>query len=112
MKLFKLIYHVIVGNDHDDKELPDGIRSLVTSSKGKAIGPGYCCFYNMTVSDTRKRNVILSFKSIADLSKFKHECDCNDFYIDRDLLTLVGDFIETQIQMAINKYDASCEYAH
>jgi len=64
----------------------------------------------MTVSDTTKRKVILSFKSIADLSKFKHECDCNEFYIDRDSLTLVGDFIEMQIEIALNRYDASCEY--
>lgn len=53
------------------------------------------------------KRLILSFNSIADISSFKKECMCSDFYIDRDHLTLVGTFSEEQVQTAINKYQAS-----
>jgi hypothetical protein len=41
---------------------------------------------------------------MQDLSAFKKECACNDFYIDRDELTLVGTFTEEKLKMATSKY--------
>ena len=55
------------------------------------------------------QQVILSFQSIIDISKFKHECGCRDFYIDRDSLTLVGTFSKEQLQLATERYAASCK---
>ena len=53
-----------------------------------------------------KKKVYLTFNSVADISKFKHECECGDFYIDRDLIMLVGSFSEEQLQLAFIKYAA------
>jgi hypothetical protein len=53
------------------------------------------------------KKVILSFHSMDDLSAFKKECACDDFYIDRDALTLVGSFSEAQLKVARDKYRAS-----
>ena len=50
--------------------------------------------------------VVIQFKSISDISDFKHECDCNEFYIERDTLSIVGSFTEEQLKMAGEKYDA------
>ncbi len=50
--------------------------------------------------------IILSFRSVTELAKFKNECGCRDFYIDRDALTLVGTFSEEQIRLATTKYAA------
>jgi hypothetical protein len=55
---------------------------------------------------TNSQADVLVFRSLADISKFKHECVCNDFYVDRDLLTMVGKFSKEQIQMAVSKYNA------
>lgn len=52
---------------------------------------------------------ILTFLSISDLSMFKNACACNDFYVDRDALTLVGNFTEEQCKMASDAYRAVCE---
>jgi hypothetical protein len=52
-------------------------------------------------------SIILVFSSLADISSFKHECHCQDFYVDRDRLRLVGNFTEEQILLAVNKYNAS-----
>jgi hypothetical protein len=52
------------------------------------------------------RKIILVFTSMADISRFKLECICDDFYVDRDLFSLVGSFTESQIEIAINKYNA------
>lgn len=52
------------------------------------------------------KKVILSFHSMEDLSKFKKECACDDFYIDRDALSLVGSFTEAQLQIAVTNYHA------
>jgi hypothetical protein len=49
---------------------------------------------------------ILVFTSLADLSAFKHGCACDDFYVDRDLLSLVGNFTEEQVELAVSKYQA------
>ena len=46
------------------------------------------------------------FKSIAELSKFKRDSGCRDFYVDRDLLSIVGIFTEFNLNLAINKYNA------
>ena len=56
-----------------------------------------------TTSTQRK---VLVFTSIEDISTFKHECVCRDFYVDRDLLSLVGSFTEAQLSIAQNKYHA------
>ena len=58
----------------------------------------------MLYSNTQEKKFKLSFKSINDISKFKHECACNDFYIDRDSLTLVGTFTQEQLQIATARY--------
>ena len=50
------------------------------------------------------QNVTLSFKSMHDLSCFKKECACDDFYIDRDEQTLVGSFTLEQLKVATGKY--------
>jgi hypothetical protein len=47
------------------------------------------------------------FLSNEAILSFKHECACNDFYIDRDAIALVGFFTQEQIQMAIERYGAS-----
>jgi len=52
------------------------------------------------------QSVILVFISMADISRFKLECICNDFYVDRDLFSLIGSFNEAQVNIAINKYHA------
>ena len=53
------------------------------------------------------QTVILSFETLTDISNFKRECQCNDFYIDRDALTLVGTFTEDQLLLATAKYNGS-----
>ena len=63
-------------------------------------------YYGMAVSNILPNKVILVFHSLDDLSAFKKECFCKDFYIDRDALTLVGTFIEAQLKIAVEKYHA------
>lgn len=58
------------------------------------------------LSNAQSKAVTLTFNSISDLSKFKNDCNCSDFYIDRDALTLVGTFTDEQLQIAFNKYSA------
>lgn len=53
-----------------------------------------------------QRQVILAFSSLMAITQFKHECTCPDFYIDRDMLTLVGSFTADQVKIAIEKYNA------
>ena len=55
---------------------------------------------------TSTQRMVLVFTSMADISTFKHECICRDFYIDRDLLSLVGSFTEAQLSIAQTKYHA------
>ena len=43
---------------------------------------------------------------MIDLTAFKKECECSDFYIDRDSLTLVGPFSKEQLKIATGKYFA------
>lgn len=64
------------------------------------------------ISETPKIKIVLSFHSVTDISKFKHECGCSDFYLERDLLTLVGTFTEEQLKIATNKYSAMCKIEH
>jgi hypothetical protein len=66
----------------------------------------YCCTRHMAHSPILPYKVNLSFKSLTDLAAFKNECGCNDFYIDRDELTLVGSFTEGQLKIATDKYRA------
>jgi hypothetical protein len=58
----------------------------------------------MATLDTQLKKVTLSFRSKNDLSAFKKECTCCDFYIDRDEQTLVGLFTEEQLKKASGKY--------
>ena len=58
---------------------------------------------------TKRKKVTLTFKSITMLKAFKHECSCDDFYIERDVLLLVGTFTEEQLQIANYKYGATYE---
>jgi len=60
----------------------------------------------MPFSQTKKK-VTITFQSIKDLMLFKKECACDDFYVDRDTLTLVGTFTEEQLQIANYKYAAA-----
>ena len=53
------------------------------------------------------KKATLTFLSITDLAKFKKACTCNDFYVDRDALTLVGSFTEEQCKTANHSYSAS-----
>ena len=53
------------------------------------------------------QKAILVFKSITELTAFKRDCQCDDFYIDRDELSLVGSFTEDQLQSAKNNYSAT-----
>jgi hypothetical protein len=46
------------------------------------------------------------FKSIEQLAKFKIESGCKDFYIDRDILSIVGIFSESNLQLATGKFNA------
>ncbi|MGZ5189485.1 MAG: hypothetical protein ACXWCZ_00625 [Flavisolibacter sp.] len=55
---------------------------------------------------TGTKRKILVFSSMADISNFKQECLCDDFYVDRDLLSLVGSFTDAQIMIAKTKYKA------
>jgi hypothetical protein len=50
--------------------------------------------------------VILLFKSTSAISQFKKQCTCDDFYVDRDAVTLVGTFTPEQIHLAVEKYEA------
>ena len=67
---------------------------------------GLLVYYGMAVSNMLPKKVILLFHSLDDLSAFKKECFCEDFYIDRDAIMLVGSFIEAQLKIAISKYHA------
>jgi hypothetical protein len=60
----------------------------------------------MALPNILPKKVILLFHSLDDLSAFKKECFCEDFYIDRDAIILVGSFIEAQLKIAIGKYHA------
>jgi hypothetical protein len=53
------------------------------------------------------KQVMLQFKSIAAISQFKKACACDDFYIDRDALTLVGSFTTEQVALAVEHYEAA-----
>jgi hypothetical protein len=65
--------------------------------------------YDELIHSNPIQRVILSFKTLADISNFKKECNCNDFYIDRDSLSIVGSFADQQLQLAFNKYNAICK---
>lgn len=54
-----------------------------------------------------QKQVILKFMNLKEISAFKHECACPDFYIDRDALTIVGSFTLAQVTIAIQKYGAA-----
>ena len=56
---------------------------------------------------SNKKKATLIFKSITDLANFKNECGCDDFYIERDGLLLVGTFTEEELQIANYKYAAT-----
>jgi hypothetical protein len=60
----------------------------------------------MATPNVQLHKVTLSFSSLHELSAFKKECACGDFYIDRDELTLVGSFSEQQLKIATGKYRA------
>jgi hypothetical protein len=60
----------------------------------------------MAAPNNSTKKIMLSFNSMDDLSAFKRECACDDFYIDRDALTLVGSFTEVQLEIAKAKYSA------
>lgn len=53
-----------------------------------------------------KKQLSLFFGSTAAISLFKQECGCQDFYIDRDAVALVGFFTEEQVCLALTKYAA------
>lgn len=53
-----------------------------------------------------KQQRSLLFKSTAAISLFKKEAGCQDFYIDRDAVSVVGFFTEEQISLALKKYEA------
>ena len=61
----------------------------------------------MAIPQYAQKQVTICFNSVTSISKFKHECGCSDFYIDRDQLTMVGYFTEDQIRLAMSKYAAS-----
>jgi hypothetical protein len=67
---------------------------------------GLLVYFGMAVSNFLPKKVFLFFHSLDDLSAFKKQCCCEDFYIDRDALILVGSFIEAQLKIAIEKYHA------
>ena len=52
------------------------------------------------------KEVIIEFESLEAISHFKHECSCNDFYVDRDALTIVGFFKQEHIELAVVKFGA------
>ena len=56
-----------------------------------------------------KKKVTLIFQSITALNNFKNECGCEDFYIVRDGLLLVGSFTEEELQIANYQYGATYE---
>jgi hypothetical protein len=60
----------------------------------------------MAVPNILPKKVNLLFHSLDDLTAFKKECCCEDFYIDRDAMTLVGSFLEAHLKIAIGKYHA------
>ncbi len=47
----------------------------------------------------------IGFRSIQDLNDFKHKSSCNDFYINREALTLVGKFTQIELDLAISYYN-------
>lgn len=53
-----------------------------------------------------KKQASLYFNSTAAISLFKQEAACQDFYIDRDAVALIGFFTEAQIRLALTKYEA------
>ena len=69
-------------------------------------GIDYCIFFSMPFTMGKKKATLI-FSSITDLSKFKNECSCDDFYVERDNLLLVGNFTEDQLQVANYKYGAT-----
>lgn len=61
------------------------------------------------IHSNHTQKVILSFQTLADIRNFKNECNCKDFYIDRDSLNLVGTFTDAQLQLATKMYNAICK---
>lgn len=53
-----------------------------------------------------KKQISLFFQSATAISLFKQESACQDFYIDRDAVAIVGFFTEEQIRLALTKYEA------
>jgi hypothetical protein len=70
------------------------------------IGLVYCCTHRMAFSTVPFQPVNLSFTSLTDLTAFKNECNCSDFYRNRDSLTLVGSFSKEQLKIATGRYFA------
>ena len=48
----------------------------------------------------------IQFKSIDDLNNFKRESGCNDYYVVKDFLSLVGTFTESNLHLATDKFNA------
>lgn len=65
--------------------------------------------YDKLIESNPSKMVILFFQTLDAISNFKKECNCNDFYIDRDVLSIVGTFTDEQLYLAINKYSAICK---
>lgn len=53
-----------------------------------------------------KQKSALVFPSFSDLSNFKRQLQCLDFYIDRETLTLIGTFSKKDIEDATTHYAA------
>jgi hypothetical protein len=68
----------------------------------------YCTIPTMPFSKGKKKATLI-FSSIIDLSQFKNECSCDDFYVERDNLLMVGMFTEEQLQVANYTYGATCQ---
>lgn len=61
------------------------------------------------VSSTPRR-FVLQFKNLSEVESFKKECDCNDMYIDKDAITIVGTFTELQLKSATSAYNAMVSF--
>jgi hypothetical protein len=60
----------------------------------------------MPTTITSQFQTKLLFHSLQMMYEFKHEIACNEFYVERDVITFVGFFTKEQVDLAVIKYNA------
>lgn len=71
------------------------------------IGLNYCTKNTMNEDGKlNQRRTALVFPQLLQLTEFKRKIKCNDYFIDRDAITVIGSFSQKEIEDATSNYDA------